>query len=309
MKNRIFIILFTVFFSAGLQANIFMSTTKKIIILEAVVTAASLNTIGYTIVTGNGLDKSIKIVNLSAKTENGKKFYEDFLLNLVLRTRYSSHPKRAHNAMDILQGSILYTPAYEQRVEKDFTEYDNTVKILTTRADRTKRKYHCLTRDTIYLKGLVLKPEKGIQDVKEWDYGSFLYLSNIDLIDDDLEHDHIPSAQAIFTYLEKRDYKIYGKLDRHTGTGLTVANNASAIEVKKSLHQQGRTWRGKQLKKVNDFTTKSFKKLYESDADNLYLATILDFTEYVLIEKGLTPLMSDAFDSIIERNTKLCLYN
>ena len=36
MKNRIFIILFTVFFSAGLQANIFTSTTKKIIILDLI---------------------------------------------------------------------------------------------------------------------------------------------------------------------------------------------------------------------------------------------------------------------------------
>lgn len=214
MKNRIFIILFTVFFSAGLQANIFMSTTKKIIILEAVVTAASLNTIGYTIVTGNGLDKSIKIVNLSAKTENGKKFYEDFLLNLVLRTRYSSHPKRAHNAMDILQGSTLYTPAYEQRAEKEFTEYDKTVSMLKSRADRIKRKNSCLGRYAIYVDGMVLKPEKGVQDVKEWDYGSYSYLENIDIEGDNLEHDHIPSIQAIFTYLEKRDSNIYGKLKR-----------------------------------------------------------------------------------------------
>lgn len=85
-------------------------------------------------------------------------------------------------------------------------------------------------------------------------------------------------------------------------------NNATAIEVTNSIHHQGRTWFWKQGQKVKATTSNGFKKLYEADAENLYLATILDFTEYVIIQKGLTPLMAEAFDSTILRNTILCLY-
>lgn len=301
--------MFTVFFSAGLQANIFTSTTKKIIILESIVTVASLGTIGYTIVTGNGLNKSISIVNISSKTAVGRQFYEEFLLNFVLRLRYSSKPKLAYNAMNILQGSVIYTPEYERMARIEFANYDENVKILTIRAKKIKKKYQCLDRNLIYSTGIVVKPEKGTNPVNEWDYGSYSYLNFITpKITDNMEHDHIPSAQAIFTYLEKRDFNIYGKLQRKTGRGLIVLNNTTAVEVKKSLHQQGRTWFGKQGKMVEDKATKSFKKLYEIDSENLFSATILDFAEYIKIEKDLTPLMAEAFDATIERNTKLCLY-
>lgn len=277
--------------------------------LESIATAASLGTIVYTIVTGNGLDKSIKIVNLSAKTEIGKDFYEDFLLNFVLRLRYSSKPKLAHNAMNILQGSVIYTPEYERMARIEFANYDENVKILTIKAEKIKKKYQCLDRNSIYSTGIVIKPEKGTNPVNEWDYGSYSYLNFITpKIADNMEHDHIPSAQAIFTYLEKRDFNIYGKLKRNTGKGLIVLNNTTAVEVNKSLHQQGRTWFGKQVKMVEDKATKSFKKLYEIDSENLFSATILDFAEYIKIEKDLTPLMAEAFEATIERNTKLCLY-
>lgn len=309
MKTRIFIILFTVLFSAGSQANIFTSTSKKIIILESIAVAASLTTIAYTIATGNGLDKSIKIVNVSSKTAIGRQFYEEYLLNFVLRLRYSSKPKLAHNAMNILQGSVIYTPEYERMARLEFSNYDENVKILTLRAEKIKKKYQCLGRSLIYDKGIVIKPEKGTKPVHEWDYGSYLYLKSIEPdVTDYMEHDHIPSIKAILIYLEKRDSLMYGKLLRDEGIGRNVMNNTTAIEVTKSLHAQGRTWFHKQGKKVEDKATKSFKKLYELDSEDLFLATILDFAEYIKIEKKLTPLMTDAFDAIIERNTKLCLY-
>lgn len=309
MKNRIFMILFTVFFSTGLQANVFTSTTKKIIILESIATAASLTTIAYTIATGNGLDKSIKIVNISSKIAIGRHFYEEYLLNFVLRLRYSSKPKLAHNAMNILQGSVIYTPEYERIARIEFANYDENVKALTLRAEKIKKKYKCLGRDIIYAKGLLLKPEKGTKPVYEWDYGSYSYLKSLEPdITDHMEHDHIPSLKAIFIYLEKRDLLTHGKLFRDSGFGFNVMNNTTAIEVKKSLHAQGRTWFHKQGKKIEDKVTKSFKRLYELDSENLFMATILDFAEYIKIEKKLTPLMSEAFDSTIERNTKLCLY-
>lgn len=162
--------------------------------------------------------------------------------------------------------------------------------------------------------GLNADPKK----LEEWDYASYSALV-ARAPKDDLEHDHIPSVAAILKYVEKRDK--LKNLDRISGAGKIIRNNATAVEVKKYYHREGRTFGSPKSKEFDQMPL--FENLFISnnwgvikdelvssiDSKNLKLATVKDFAYYGLKVKLDDPKVIKAMRDIYIRNYRLCLYD
>jgi len=155
------------------------------------------------------------------------------------------------------------------------------------------RKYNCINEKEIYNKNADIMYRKVSSPVKEWDYGAYKELRNNEVVGDKLEHDHIPSLNAIIKYLEERDNL---KLARKKGIGEYVTNNATSLEVKETIHKKSRTYKGKN------------KLLSLEDSKDLRLATIKDFSYYLKDYKDINQKMVTRFVNVYVRNKYLCLY-
>lgn len=155
--------------------------------------------------------------------------------------------------------------------------------------------------------------------LEEWDYASYSALVARAPKNDDLEHDHIPSVAAILKYVEKRDKLI--NLKRELGVGSYIKQNATAVEVKKSYHREGRTFGSPKSKEFdqlplfeNIFMANNWGLIKDElvstiDAKDLKLATLKDFAYYGLKVKLDDPKVIKAMRDIYIRNYRLCLYD
>jgi hypothetical protein len=130
--------------------------------------------------------------------------------------------------------------------------------------------------------------------VRPGDYGSYRQLKASEVINDQLDHDHIPSAKAIEVYLLKRDgAAVAGRGMRHS------YNNATALEMQHTQHKSGATFRGINI---------PLAPLDGSSGFAMRAATIRDFAFYYLGAK-LTQVQITEFSNIYYRNKVLCIYN
>jgi len=128
--------------------------------------------------------------------------------------------------------------------------------------------------------------------VKALDVGSYKELKAREVVGDGLEHDHIPSFDAI---RQAKENELGRKLTPTEEKNLY--QNATAVEVPKDVHQASPTYGGKN-------TASQVKK----DAINLCGAECRD-TESLrknMIERGYDPvLVDDAIKQITERNRQI----
>jgi hypothetical protein len=189
------------------------------------------------------------------------------------------------------------------------------------------RKYSCLNKQEIKIKR---KKSDGIyppyyftggqgSPVEEWDYASYKGLTYNARIDDHLEHDHIPSIGAVLKYISRRDKLPF--LSRDVSTGLTINNNATAVEIHEDTHSVGRTYGYKKSNEIDQLSM--FKKMFHLnyfaiikdefissiDSYNLKLATVKDFAYYGLSVDLHNPKIINAMQGVFKRNYKLCLYD
>jgi hypothetical protein len=87
-----------------------------------------------------------------------------------------------------------------------------------------------------------------------------------DYREDELEHDHIPSAQAVVAYLQNKKGRILTEKEKKR-----VATNAIAITIPKQLHEAGRTHSGN--------NTESLKEL---DGKDTFVAFFKDYALHFL---------------------------
>ncbi|MGD1524254.1 hypothetical protein [Vibrio harveyi] len=125
------------------------------------------------------------------------------------------------------------------------------------------------------------------------DTGSYAALKRFERGGDDLEHDHIPSQKAVKVFLEK---KLGSTFSRTSAQYKNITNNASTIEIHKTLHAQGRTWRGRNT-----------KLQITLDSKNLRKATLKDFS-YHYMNSGFDWSLMSSFVKVYKRNSALCLY-
>lgn len=78
--------------------------------------------------------------------------------------------------------------------------------------------------------------------MKYKDVGSYRDLERNAEIGDDLEHDHIPSSAAVIKFVGD---KLNSKFNKQRGEGRNIHYNATVIEVPKSLHSHGRTYKSR----------------------------------------------------------------
>ena len=76
--------------------------------------------------------------------------------------------------------------------------------------------------------------------VRELEVGTYKDLKSREVVDDALEHDHIPSFAALKAAKEQKLGRPLTSLEEKM-----LYNNATAIEVPKEIHQAGRTYGGK----------------------------------------------------------------
>jgi hypothetical protein len=248
------------------------------------------------VVEGKETGPAIALAKKLATTKKGQEFVINTLGYFVITHENSVWTR---NATNILSQSGILTPEVNGALHKEELYYDDHVKFLTQAASnieaQTKSKYQCTNNSLIYQKNLELQPISVSNPVKKFDYGSWKDLWSEEVKFDNLEHDHIPSLAAVYVFLEKRDG--IQKLTRINGAGVTVKENASSLEVPKSYHKEGRTYKGRNTPQQASL-----------DATNLRLATIKDFAYYNFDLKDLDKEALKSFFAIYLRNKALCLY-
>ena len=125
--------------------------------------------------------------------------------------------------------------------------------------------------------------------VQELEVDSYKNLKKREVVGDDLEHDHIPSAQAVIRAEEKRRREKLSPREKQE-----VYDNATAVERTKDSHKQSRTYAGKNTQKQTDH-----------DSDDLAGAACRDCDSFKKTEigAGKSPVDVDrAIDKIHDRN-------
>ncbi|MFK4132258.1 hypothetical protein ACI2KR_08185 [Pseudomonas luteola] len=243
-------------------------------------------------VSGVGLQRAVGVASKLSQTKIGQTAVISALSGYVIS---GVNTYQGKNALTILENSGTIDEKEKNLLLLEGINFDQHVKTLSAEADilDQQNKRLCANKDLIYKSDLDLGPRQGSFPVKEYDFGSYKFLKSIEKDNDDLEHDHIPSALAVLKYLNARDNV---KLIRATGPGRNVTNNASSVEFQTDLHKSGRTW-GKRNAKTSTV-----------DAQDLRLATIKDFAWYFYDKKTIDKAALTAFINIYVRNKELCLY-
>ena len=304
------ILLIFLIFNIVLPLNANVLPQKRVVIAGAfAISAASTYALTQAVVTGQNTQKVIKMINLESKIRSIREYYESTLINYVLIYRFNGNLKYAQNAYNILVNLNWWSSQKEDELDKKTKKFDGIVKMLESEMRKNDKNYKCVNKYAIYREGLIQPPEKISSRLEAWDYGSYKSLKNVEIDYDNLEHDHVPSAAAVLTYLNKRDGKSLSR--KKDPDGIIVVNNATTVEVTKAMHKIGRTYFGKNNKIVLK-DNKYKMRLYEADAKNLRLATTLDFATYLLEdqEKNYNEAFKiiKAFNAVSIRNKVLCLY-
>jgi len=209
--------------------------------------------------------------------------------------------KYSQRAIDVAIETGLYDPAYKERLNTKSKAYENIKSRLKVNTKRIEREnpVNCGYAQREVIKNVmpitpistqhVSRDASGNLRVAEWDTGAYKVLRNHSK-PDTRENDHIPSKATVMMYIMHRDYG-GGKLP--TSVELEITKNASAVNIEKTLHEDGRTMRD--------------QILYKQNYTNLSEATIDDFSWHY-INSDYNPKVLVALDQVYLRNQILCLY-
>ncbi|MFK7091604.1 hemagglutinin repeat-containing protein [Chromobacterium violaceum] len=128
--------------------------------------------------------------------------------------------------------------------------------------------------------------------VKELEVGSYKDLKSRSVVGDGLEHDHIPSFAALKTAREKELGRPLSRSELRE-----LYNNATAVEIPKDVHREGRTYGGKNT-----------PEQVGEDARNLCNAVSCDTMELRsnLLKRGYDPIKVDeTIRAIVKRNKEM----
>lgn len=185
------------------------------------------------------------------------------------------------------------------KIDEDAKEFSKAKTLFTLEADKIDSKYKKTSCDTYKLlmtaNGYPSNPKYIHNPVRDWDVASYNILYENSLTNDNLEHDHIPSKEAVKNFLRKKGYNISGIIEED------VNENSTAIEVSKINHINGATYGGKQNQTIQGIKKKFF------DSEDLRLATIRDMSYHYINSKNNQVIQS--FFPLYKRNLDLCLYN
>ena len=128
--------------------------------------------------------------------------------------------------------------------------------------------------------------------VRLFDVGSFKSLKKGEVVDDGMEHDHIPSLAAIKKYVAQK----MGVRRLAASSTNTLRNNTTAIEIDSGTHKNGRTWFYKNSALQSTL-----------DAKDLRVATLKDFAYHVM-SIGYNSSLISSLRRVYVRNATMCLY-
>lgn len=212
----------------------------------------------------------------------------------AITTYAIEHPKLTDNAIALLTKSGYLNDNEALRIKEDSIGFAKAYAQVELNVRDIKHKDACRNgmASTYLLSNNSVGYYENVSDpVRLGNVGSYKALNDKAVIGDELEHDHIPSRAAVQAYLEDR-------LGRKTNTaeGNNIKNNATALEIPKTLHASGRTYRGRN----------SYVQIAK-DAEDLRLATIKDLAWHLYNSGGNMSLLS-AFRQVYTRNASLCLF-
>ena len=218
---------------------------------------------------------------------------------LILTVIAVGNEKYKENIKDIMKRSGDLTSELNSKIDKESKEFEKAKAIFTTKANDIDKKYKKRNCDTYKH----LMTDYGYPSdlnyihnpVQEWDVGSYGDLAYNSMKNDNLEHDHIPSKQAVENFLKNKGYTISKKVKKN------INQNSTTIEVSKENHIKGATYGGKQNSKINGIAKKFF------DSEDLRVATIRDMSYHFINSKDSRAI--SAFFPLYKRNLELCLYN
>jgi hypothetical protein len=209
---------------------------------------------------------------------------------------------------DVANELKIFTVEYETQMKKDIAEGHSIMVVLTSIVNDIQKnnKHKCDYVETRAIYNYMPSEYvpsigvKGVPEVAEFDVGPYKDLQAVSGktgVGDGLDLDHIPAKAAVYRFLEKRDFR---KAKSPSEVNYIKANT-TAMAILYKTHKDGRT------------NADKAKKLMEEDSENLLLATALDFELHIINEtkergdKNYLALIN-AFKKVIERNTRLCLY-
>lgn len=217
----------------------------------------------------------------------------------VLTLIAETNVKYKDNVKEIMSIAGVLTDEINFKIEENSKEFEEAKDIFIEKANELDKKYKKRSCDSYkYLmteNGYPSNPNYIHNPVREWDVAAYGELVDNEKKHDNLEHDHIPSKQAIKNFLKKKGYKISGNYEEN------VDDNSTAIEVSRVNHIKGATFGGKQNSKINGIAKKFF------DAEDLRVATIRDMSYHFINSKDSKVIKS--FLPLYKRNLELCLYN
>jgi hypothetical protein len=191
---------------------------------------------------------------------------------------------------------LLSRSEAQEMIEKS-AEYSKALDIVSTKLDQHDPDDYCAYSVTnMYNKDLTDFMTNASMPVALGDTGSFKHLRKKAVVGDELEHDHIPSSKAVKTYVARHAKKRLSKREDDL-----VHDNASALEISKRKHIDGRTYGGKNNSKIGDLVR------FQWDSKNMKKATYRDFS-YHLMNHNFNPTLFKPFIEIYKRNASLCLY-
>jgi len=201
----------------------------------------------------------------------------------------------SQRAINVAIETGLYDAAYKDRLNTDTKAYENIKARFDVIAKKVERnnQVKCGRVEKDIIKNPMPANALSYQHIHsttaEWDTGSYKDLTYRSA-KDTRENDHIPAKAFVLKYLSMRDNNGIN----YSGDKLNnIVNNASAVNIEKKLHNEGRTMRDKVL-----------YKLYYAD---LSAATIEDLSWHY-INSDYNPQVLVAMEQVYLRNYRLCLY-
>lgn len=246
------------------------------------------------VIEGKNIERAISIAKQVAKSSLGRKYLYNLLSESLIT---DPHSFAASNAGTIISGASLDTDAFTKKLSYEMSNYDAHLLAFTKLSKEMKKekRYYCVNKLQIYDVNADIPYRDFTNPVKEWQYGAFKELKSAERKLDRLEHDHVPSIAAVLLYLQRRDGG--SLLNRSSGSGQIVNDNATALEVTDTLHRAGRT-----------YWSKNTPSQILNDSMDLLQATINDLSFHFKNSSRITPVMHQTFVNIYARNAHLCLY-
>jgi hypothetical protein len=247
--------------------------------------------------TGAGMKVAVAAVKRLVQTPVGKNMVNGAIAFYIVTSANTFVGQKSNELAD--QSGLFDDPEFVEYLKATHANYaviSAQLEAVASSIDK-KNPQACINPKDIYQKDLpayLANISSYRKPVQPGDYGSYQQLKSSEVVKDQLDHDHIPSAKAIERYLLKRDGAMIA------GPGIKNSyNNATALELWHAQHKTGATFRGRNIPLATVDGSSGFA---------MRAATIRDFAFYYLGAK-LTQVEIAEFSKVYFRNKALCVYN